>query len=77
MNDSVASVGVPDQLSTILIGLISAGALLRLVFCFLRMATDEEQRGMYLKRARHTITILILSLGIWVLKDLAIRYYTH
>jgi len=77
MNASVASVGVVGQLSTILIGLISAGALLRLILCFLRMATDEEQRGMYLKRARHTITILILSVGIWVLKDLAILYYSH
>lgn len=77
MSTSTASVGVIGQLSTILIGVISTGAVLRLVFCFIRMAADEEQRGMYMKRAKHSGLFVVLSVSVWVLKDLLIRYYTQ
>ncbi len=75
MNNTTVSIGVVEQLSTILIGLISIGAVFRLIFCFIRMATDEEQRGMYMKRAKHAGMFVVLSASVWVLKDLISRYF--
>ena len=75
MNNMTVSIGVVEQLSTVLIGLISTGAVFRLIFCFIRMATDEEQRGMYMKRAKYTGLFVVLSATTWVLKDLILRYF--
>jgi len=76
MNASSPTSGVIGQLSSILIGLITSGAVLRLIFCLIRMAMDEEQGGMYRKRAMNACVYLVLSISVWMLKDLVIRYFT-
>jgi hypothetical protein len=76
MSTSSQPSGVVGQLSSILIGLISSGAVLRLIFCLIRMATDEEQCGMYMKRAVNACVFLILSISVWMLKDLVLRYFS-
>lgn len=56
--------------------LIRVGAAFRLVYCFIRMGTSEEESSMFKKRAKNTVIFYILSECIWQLKDLVLGYYS-
>jgi len=65
-----------DDISTAVIILIRAGAACRVIFCFIRMMTAEEEALQYKKRIRNTIIFYIIAELAFVIKDLAIHYFS-
>jgi len=65
-----------DDISTAVIILIRAGAACRAIFCFIRMMTAEEEALQYKKRIRNTIIFYIIAELAFVIKDLAIHYFS-
>lgn len=56
--------------------LIRIGAVLRVVYCFIYIAVDEEQAASYKRRLKHTVVFYILAESIWQIKEIVISYYT-
>lgn len=56
--------------------LIRMGAVLRVVYCFIYIAMDEEQAGSYKRRLKHTVVFYILAESIWQIKEIVLSYYT-
>lgn len=65
-----------DNISSAVITLIRAGTALRVVFCFFRMITAEEEALQFKKRIRNTVLFYIIAELAFVLKDIAIHYFT-
>ncbi|MDT8717058.1 mercury transporter [Clostridium sp. 19966] len=55
--------------------LIRVGAVLRVVYCFIRMGASEDEGSMYKKRAKNTLIFYILAESIWQIKELVLGYY--
>ena len=55
--------------------LIRVGAILRIVYCFIRMGASEDEGVMYKKRARNVLIFYILAECIWQIKDVVLGYY--
>lgn len=64
-----------DNISGVLIGVIASGTVMRLIFCFIRMSTDDDQMDLYIKRAKHAGMFLAISLCVWGMRDILIRYF--
>lgn len=64
-----------DDLSNAIILLVRVGAVFRLVFCFIRLISAEEEAAQYKKRAKNTVMFYILSECIWQIKDIVLYYY--
>lgn len=56
--------------------LIRMGAVLRVVYCFIYMAFDEEQVSSYKRRLKNTVIFYILAESIWQIKDMVLSYYS-
>lgn len=56
--------------------LIRAGAVLRIIYCFIRMGASEEESAMYKKRAKNTVFFYIIAECIWQIKELVVSYYS-
>ena len=56
--------------------LIRMGAVLRVVYCFIYIAMDEEQAASYKRRLKHTVVFYILAESIWQIKEMVLSYYT-
>ena len=65
-----------DDISKAVIILIRAGAVCRVAFCFLRMITAEEEAPQFKKRIRNTIVFYIAAELAFVLKNIAIFYFS-
>jgi hypothetical protein len=63
------------ELALAFIMLIRSGAVLRIVYCFICMGTDEEQSTTYKKRIRNSIVFYIMAECVWLIKDLVMGYY--
>ena len=63
------------ELALAFIMLIRLGAVLRIIYCFLCIASDEERSASYKKRIKNTIVFYIMAECIWLIKDLAMSYY--
>lgn len=66
---------IVEELAQAFIMLIRAGAGLRIIYCFIAMAGDEEQSGSYKKRIRNTVVFYIMAECIWIIRDLVMDYY--
>lgn len=55
--------------------LIRAGAVFRVIYCFIRMGASEEEGAMYKKRAKNTAIFYVLAECIWQIKDIILAYY--
>ncbi|PKM54003.1 MAG: mercury transporter [Firmicutes bacterium HGW-Firmicutes-5] len=64
-----------DEMAVALIMLIRAGAGLRIIYCFISMAGDEEQVATYKKRIKNTIVFYVLAESVYVIRDLVMYYY--
>lgn len=64
-----------EQLADALIILIRAGSGLRIIYCFISMASDEEQEATYKKRIKNTIAFYIMSESVYLIRDLVMSYY--
>lgn len=65
-----------NEMSQAFILLIRAGAGLRIIYCFIVMAADEEQAATYQKRIKHTIIFYILAESVNLIKEMILSYYT-
>ena len=55
-------------------GILSAGIILRIIFCAIKLAHEEEEAGRYKKRIRNCAVILIIAQLIFPIKDLIVYY---
>lgn len=63
------------ELSLALIWLIRIGVVVRTIYCFIRMAGNDEEAGVYTKRIKNVILFYIFSESVWQLRDIIIRYF--
>jgi len=63
------------ELALAFIMLIRLGAVLRIVYCFISMNSDEEKVSSYKRRIKNAIIFYIMAECIWLIKDLAMSYY--
>ncbi|MDA3846929.1 MAG: mercury transporter [Vallitaleaceae bacterium] len=66
---------IVDEMALAFIVLIRSGAVLRIVYCFISIASDEEQAATYKKRIKNTIMFYILAESVYVIRDIAMHYY--
>lgn len=64
-----------DDLSNAIILLVRVGAVFRLVYCFIRLISAEEEAAQYRKRAKNTVLFYVLAECIWQIKDIVLYYY--
>lgn len=55
--------------------LIRLGAVLRIVYCFIRIGASEEESNMYKRRAKNAALFYIIAESIWQMKELILKYY--
>jgi hypothetical protein len=67
---------IVDQLAVAFITLIRSGSALRIIYCFITMAGDEDQAVTYKKRIKNTLMFYIMAESVYVIKDLAMHYYS-
>ncbi|MDR2903670.1 MAG: mercury transporter [Clostridiales bacterium] len=65
-----------DDISAAVLILIRVGAIFRVAFCFLRMITAEEEAPQFKKRILNTIVFYIIAELAFVLKNIAIYYFS-
>lgn len=54
--------------------IISAGLVMRVIFCAVRLTHEEEEAGRYKKRIKNSLIILVIAQLIFPLKELLITY---
>lgn len=54
---------------------IIAGGIMRIIYCFLKIITNNEEKTLYKKRIKHVVIFLILSESIFVIRALIEFYY--
>lgn len=64
-----------DEISKAIIILVRLGAVLRFIFCMVRLMSAEDEAATYRKRARNTVIFYILAECIWQIKDIVLYYY--
>ncbi len=57
------------------ITIIRLGVVLRVIFCLIKMMTNEDDIKQYQKRIFNTTIFYILAETINIIKDLIIKYY--
>jgi len=67
---------VIDGISNAVLIVIRAGAVCRIVYCFLRLVTAEDEAAQYKKRIRNTLMFYILAEAAFILKDIFMNYYS-
>lgn len=67
---------VLKELSSVFLILIRSGTVLRVVYCFVMMGTDEELEKTYKKKIRNVIVFYVLAESCYVIKDVITIYYT-
>jgi hypothetical protein len=66
-----------EELAQAFLMLIRAGSGLRIIYCFIAMAGDEEQSTTYKKRIKNTVGFYIMAECIWIIRDLVMSYYVR
>lgn len=67
---------IVDEMALAFIILIRSGSVLRIIYCFITMAGDEEQAVTYKKRIKNTIMFYIMAESVYIIRDLAMHYYS-
>jgi len=65
-----------NEISNAVLVVIRVGAVCRIAYCFLRLATAEEEATQYKKRIRNTLLFYILAELAFVLKDIFMNYFS-
>lgn len=63
-----------NELSIAMQAIISAGIVMRIIFCAVRLTHEEEEASRYKKRIRNSVIMLIITQLIFPLKELIIYY---
>lgn len=64
-----------EELAQAMIILIRSGVALRVIYCFMAMAGDEEQVATNKKRIKHVVVFYIMAESIYLIRDLVMSYY--
>lgn len=64
------------EMADAFLSLIRVGAVLRIIYCLIRMGASEEESGRYKKRAKNTVIFYIIAECIWQMKELVLAYYS-
>ncbi len=64
------------EMADFFVMLIRVGAVLRVVYCFIRMGASEDESGMYKKKFKNTVMFYVLAESIWLIKDMVLWYYS-
>jgi len=56
--------------------LIRVGAVLRVIYCFIRMGASEDESAMFKKRLKNTVMFYVLAESIWLIKDMVLGCYS-
>lgn len=67
---------IVDEMALAFIVLIRSGSVLRIIYCFIKIAGDEEQAVTYKKRIKNTIMFYIMAESVYIIRDLAMHYYS-
>ena len=65
-----------DDISNAVLVVIRAGTVFRVAYCLLRLVTADETAMQYKKRIRNTMIFYILAEAAFILKDIAIHYFS-
>lgn len=63
-----------NTLSICMQGILSAGIVMRIIFCAVKLTHEEEEAGRYKKRIKNSVIILIIAQLIFPLKELIVSY---
>ena len=63
-----------NTLSICMQGILSAGIVMRIIFCAVKLTHEEDEAPRYKKRIRNSVIILIITQLIFPLKELIIYY---
>lgn len=63
-----------NSLSVCMQAIISAGLVMRVIFCAVRLTHEEEEAGRYKNRIKNSLIILVIAQLIFPLKELLITY---
>lgn len=64
-----------DQISGLVISIIRTGAVLRFIYCMVRLQGAEEEASQFRKRSRNTVTFWIIAESVWQIKEMVMYYY--
>ena len=63
-----------NTLSICMQGIISAGLIMRVIFCATRLMHEEDEAPRYKKRIRNSVVMLIIAQLIFPIKEILISY---
>ncbi len=63
-----------NTLSICMQGIISAGLIMRVIFCATRLMHEEDEAARYKKRIRNSVVMLIIAQLIFPIKETLISY---
>ncbi|MCL2086181.1 MAG: hypothetical protein FWH05_01125 [Oscillospiraceae bacterium] len=55
--------------------LLLLGVTIRVVFCFIRLQSAEEDGELYKKRLKHAVLFLLISQLVFIIKDIVVSYF--
>lgn len=63
------------EMSEVFLNLIRAGTVMRVVYCFVMMSSNEDEEKSYKKKIANIIIFYILAELSYYIKDLMFEYY--
>lgn len=63
-----------NTLSICMQGIISAGLIMRVIFCAVRLTHEEDEASRYKKRIKNSVIMLIIAQLIFPIKELLVTY---
>lgn len=64
-----------NALSVCMQAVVSAGLVMRIIFCTIKLTHEEEEAGRFKKRIRNSLIMLVIAQLIFPLKELLVAYY--
>lgn len=67
-----------EQINTLCVcmqGIISAGIIMRITFCAIKLMHEEDEAARYKKRIRNSAVMLIIAQLIFPIKEILISYF--
>lgn len=55
-------------------GILSAGIIMRIIFCAVRLTHEDDEASRYKKRIKNSVIMLIIAQLIFPLKELLVYY---
>lgn len=64
-----------NTLSLCIQGIISAGLIMRIIFCAIKLMHEEDEAARYKKRIKNSVVMLIIAQLIFPIKEILISYF--